>query len=104
VRKQTQKHRHTQETPILKNIYSLMPDLGSPIDTANFLERERALLDERKDDFSHPDQVPWKLISLEEPGSYFTFADDNSIHAAMVGAPFPVGLVVGQNAAASAKI
>jgi hypothetical protein len=80
-----------------------MPDLGSSIDTANFSERERALLDERKDDFSHPHQVPWKLISLEEPGSFFAFADDNSIHAAMVDAPLPVGLVVGPNAATSAN-
>lgn len=45
-------------------------------------------------DFHHPDQVAWE-VNDTDPGSFFTLASDEAVHAAMVDAPLPQGLNVG---------
>jgi hypothetical protein len=85
-----------------------MSDFSNSTDTVTLFEGaimpNIILLPEgEEDDFTNMDQVPWNLISADDPGSFFAFADDASIHAAMVGAPLPPGLLVGPNPAASAN-
>ena len=54
-------------------------------------------------DFERPDQVNWEVNDETDPGSFFTLASDEDVHAAMIGdAPLPQGLHVGDTPAKSA--
>jgi hypothetical protein len=57
---------------------------------------------EAVEEYQRPDQVNWE-VDYTDPGSFFTLASDEDVHAAMYGdAPLPQGLHVGATPAESA--
>lgn len=52
------------------------------------------------EDFTIPQQVEWE-VTQDDPGVFIQLSSDRDIHAAMIGAPLPHGLVIGANPAAS---